>query len=173
MCEPATIAYIGMAVMAGATVYNGQVQQQIGKRNADVLEQKAAESRKMGAIQEEQKRIQTEQALGAQRAAAGASGVETEGGSYGLLYQDTATQGELDALTIRSNAAKGAWGYDQEAASSRYQGDAAAQGSLYGAAGTILQGAGQAWKMNSSGGGTGPGMTRLNGYKYGLIPLKP
>jgi len=171
MCEPATIAYIGMAVMAGSQVMQGQAQQQIQSRNAQVLEQKAAEARKMGAVQEEQQRIRTDQVLGAQRAAAGASGVEAEGGSFGQLYQDTVTQGELDALTIRSNAAKGAWGYDQEAASSRYQGDMAAQAGYMSAAGTILQGAGQAWKMGSSSGGSG--MARLNAYKYGLIPLKP
>jgi hypothetical protein len=46
---------------------------------------------------------------------AAASGVLVDEGSPLAILQDTAIQGELDALTIRSNAAQEAWSFRTQA----------------------------------------------------------
>jgi hypothetical protein len=59
--------------------------------------------------------------IGGQRASFGASGVEVGTGSAADVQADTAYWGEIDALTIRTNAAREAWGYQVTAADYRRQ----------------------------------------------------
>lgn len=53
--------------------------------------------------------------IGSQRAAYAAQGIDVASGSSVEVQADTAKQGELDALTIRTNAAREAWGYRVQA----------------------------------------------------------
>lgn len=71
--------------------------------------------------------------IGTQRAAIAASGVDVNSGSSVDVQADTAYTGELDAMTIRANAAREAWGYQvtdsnerAAAVSARLQGKAQA-----------------------------------------------
>lgn len=57
--------------------------------------------------------------IGSQRAAQGASGVDVNDGSSLDVQADTAYTGELDAITIRANAAREAWGYQVAASNER------------------------------------------------------
>ena len=53
----------------------------------------------------------TAQTIGAQRAGAGASGVDVNSGSPVRGQEDTARIGAMDVQTIRANAARSAWGF--------------------------------------------------------------
>ena len=71
----------------------------------------------------------------------GASGFKVDEGSFGDVLEQTAATGELDALTIRSNALREAWGHRVEAANYRYQADAAQKQSDF--TKTLLTGGGK------------------------------
>ena len=58
----------------------------------------------------------TQQLIGRERAAAGASGIDPNTGSPAKIQSDTAELGELDTLTIRNNAAREAWNFRNQAA---------------------------------------------------------
>lgn len=59
--------------------------------------------------------------IGAQRASYGAQGIDVNLGSALDVQTDTAYQGALDALTIRVNGAREAWGFQVEAANTRLE----------------------------------------------------
>ena len=88
-------------------------QAQVARNNQAMAAQYATMETQKGAQLEEQKRLQTAQAEGSVRAAAGASGLDPNatGSSPLRLQGDTAMLGEQDALTIRANAARAAYGY--------------------------------------------------------------
>ncbi|MCY1357510.1 hypothetical protein D9M69_440070 [compost metagenome] len=83
--------------------------------NAAYLNNAAADARARGRIESDQARVDTQQVIGAQRAAQAANGGEVNTGSNALLQQDAAQFGELDALIISNNAAREAYGYDVQA----------------------------------------------------------
>lgn len=103
---------------------NAQYQAQVARNNQIVAEQNAKYAEQVGRSQEDAKRQQSAQSLGQIRASLGAAGVDPNSGSALRLQTGAAEFGELDALTIRNNAARNAYGY-------RVQGtDFAAQASL-------------------------------------------
>lgn len=75
---------------------------------------KAQEVLNAGQIAEQAKRTETRKILGAQNAAMAASGLQTTGGTFGRIKEDTAKTGELDARTIQRNAMMQAWAYRAE-----------------------------------------------------------
>ena len=145
MCNPAVI---GLAVSIGSTAASmlGGADQQAGsaamaRNNAKVLDTKAEDALKRGAVNETIQRQKTAGILGTQRVAMGASGFKVDEGSFGDVLEQTAATGELDALTIRSNAMREAWGHQVEAANYRYQADAAQKQSDF--TKTLLTGGGK------------------------------
>ena len=86
-------------------------QAQLAEWNAEVagLQQKDAIAR--GAEEEQRFRTGVRGLIGSQRAAFAGSGVDVGFGSAVDVQADAAFLGELDALTIRTNAAREAWGY--------------------------------------------------------------
>lgn len=156
MCEPMTLAIIGMSAMAvggAVTAYNqhqeGEYQKDVANYNAKVGEQQASETEKLGNIQEQQQRTKVRQIMGAQRAAMGSSGAVVDAGSFGDVLDQTSYMGEVDAQTIRANAAKQAWGYRVGADMTRREGQAAASAGNAAAVGTLLTTAGSTFGMAS------------------------
>jgi hypothetical protein len=150
------------AAAAGASAY-GAVQQgkaaegqanyqaAVGRNNAIIAERQARDAEERGASEELAQRRQTAAGLGKQRAGMAANGVDLSSGSPLDILGDTAAFGELDALTVRSNAAREAYGYRNQA--SQFTSDAAAQkiagrntrkASYIGAGSTLLTSASQA-----------------------------
>lgn len=85
-------------------------------RNNQILAERAArDAEARGRVAEQRQRMQTAQLEARQRAVFAGSGVDVSTGSPLDVFADTARFGELDALTIRGNAAR-------EAASLRAQG---------------------------------------------------
>lgn len=121
-------AYVGYAAMAasaaGAAVSAYSAHQQaaaqqqamayqaaVAMNNKQIAEQYAEAEVQKGQRLEEAKRTETAQREGMVRAAVGASGIDVNSGSPLRLQADTAMTGDLDALTIRNNSMRAAYGY--------------------------------------------------------------
>ena len=142
-----TASLVGTGLTAYSAYQQGQYTQDINNRNAQVDKLKTTEAQNMGADAMAQQRARTAQILGSQRAAFGASGLEGTTGSAGDIMADTARMGEQDAQTVRTNALKTAWGYQQDALSEQSQGSMAGQAGTLNAVGTLLGGGAQAYGM--------------------------
>ena len=126
---------------AYASDQNGKYLNKIAKQNAAVSEQAADDAMRTGDINADAKRIETRGIIGTQRAGFAANGIDVNTGSAGLVQDDTAQFGELDALTIMNNAAREAYGYKTQAVDQRQQGKLAKYKGKMDAIGSILGGA--------------------------------
>lgn len=165
MCEPTTILLAATAVLgavgavqqgqaaASASKYNAQVQ----NMNATLSERRAKDAIERGKTEEQRKRQEVGKIKGAQIAGMAANGVDLSFGSPLDTIVDTAVLGELDALTIRSNAHREAYDHRVDAVNKRAgaalsnsQASSALSGGYLAAAGTVLSGAGDAYKAYKS-----------------------
>jgi hypothetical protein len=152
-----TALTVGMAVAGTAMNAYGQIKQGKAARdagesqaqreefNAGVAEQQAKDALVRGREEESHLRSQVRQVIGGQRAALAAQGVDVGMGSAVDVQNDTMRSGELDALTVRNNAKREAWGFQVEAQDRRYAADIARRtgqqaytASKWGAANAIL-----------------------------------
>jgi hypothetical protein len=156
MCNPVLIQVGLMALGTGASVI-GQQQQagfqaDVAKNNQIIQQRMAEDALNRGKRDEMTHRMRVAQIKSRQRAAFGASGVDPLSGSASDILADTAMMGELDALTIRSNAEREAYAHLTGAQNSGAQGRLSRLRGQSGAAGTLLSGGGkvaQAWYANS------------------------
>jgi hypothetical protein len=165
MCELTAILAIGSAVIGGI----GQMQQanaqadaaaynaQIADMNAQISQNRARDAVERGMTEEQQKRQQVARIKGSQMAAMAANGMDIGFGSALDTLVDTAMLGELDALTIRQNSERESYDFKVQAANQTAQGNlnrmeasSARTGGYLAAAGTILGGAGNAYKSWSA-----------------------
>lgn len=79
--------------------------------NAQVADLQAADAEQRGAIEESRFREGVRVMIGSQRAGFAGGNIDVGFGSALDVQADAAYLGELDALTIRTNAAREAWGY--------------------------------------------------------------
>ncbi|MBD1412793.1 hypothetical protein NUJ30_08765 [Burkholderia contaminans] len=118
----AEISIAMTAVSAGVAAYGAikqgqaqsaalQYQAQVAANNQKIANQYAQQAIADGENKVAAKQQQTAQMIGAQRAAMAANGIDLDSGSPLRLQQDTAKLGNVDALTIRNNAAREAYGY--------------------------------------------------------------
>lgn len=165
MCDLVTALMVGSTVISGAGAIqqgnaaeaSGRYNAQVATMNAKIADQNARDALERGKIEEQQKRQEIAMLTGRQRAAMAANGVDITYGSPLDTIVDTAMLGEIDALTIRSNAAREAYGYKVNAANSRADatlslanGKSAKTAGYLSAGGTILGGAGDAYKYRAS-----------------------
>ena len=120
-----TLAGVGFGVQAYGQVKAGKAakkqgelaqqasesQAQITDYNAQVADLQATDAIERGAEAESKFRTQVRGAIGAQRAGIAGGNVSVGFGSAVDVQADAAYLGELDALTIRTNAGREAWGY--------------------------------------------------------------
>lgn len=160
MCDFGLALGIGSAVLGGmgqmqqanATATSARYNAQVAEMNAKLAERRAQDSIRRGMDEEQRQRMQTARLSGQQMAAMAANGVDLGYGSPMDVLVDTQVLGELDALTIRTNAEREA--YDHRMAAMNQQGQAgllraqassARQGGILAAAGTLLSGFGSAY----------------------------
>jgi hypothetical protein len=104
----------------------------IADQNAKFEDQRAADARTRGVQEELQQRRKVNQLMGEQAASAAGAGVQVNSGSPLDIMSDTVMLGESDAKTIRQNAAREAFGYEQNAYNYRYSGtNHKAQSNIY------------------------------------------
>jgi hypothetical protein len=151
-----------------ATNKQADFQSKVAANNAQTAEMEAKYAEQQGERNAEAQRRRTAVMIGAQRAKMGASGAVVDTGSFLDLTLDTAKQGELDAMALLEEGQLEAW-------RARIQGgNFQAQSKLYGmsktnpyigAAGTLLQGAGQAGMGYKSMGGGGSSGFNVGGAR--------
>ena len=125
MCEPATIATAALvigAVGTGVSTYSSvqqsraarktaQYNSAVAKNNAIISENLAQDAEKRGKVEEQRHRLKVAAFKAEQENEFAASGLDLTSTSFEQILSDTAALGELDALTIRGNAAREAYGY--------------------------------------------------------------
>ena len=160
MCEIMTMLTIGSTIMGGVgAIQQGKAQAasarysaNVAEMNAKLSDRAAKDALERGKLEEQKQRQKTAGLMGQQQAAMAANGVDVTFGSPLDLLVDTATMGELDALTIRSNSYReerdirqqGA-NYRGQAAMNRAQASSANTGGYLNAAGTLLGGGAKAY----------------------------
>jgi hypothetical protein len=110
---------IGQVKQGKAAKAAGKAQQevmeseaQLAEYNADVAKLQAKDAVNRGVEQEGVYRQQIQQVIGRQRAGFAAGNVDVGTGSAVDVTADAAYIGEVDALTIRTNATREAWGFE-------------------------------------------------------------
>lgn len=124
----------------------GKADQATAEHNAKLGALQADDALARGGIEEDRYRRQIAQIAGAQRAEIGNRNVATSGTALDLL-SDTAMIGEEDALTIRNEAAREAWGYRNQADESRRWGKNARRNANAQAGSTLLTSGAQAYGL--------------------------
>ncbi len=148
MCDPATIMVVTTLATTAYTAdqqkKQGEYESGVAKYNQAVAENEAVAIQNQGTETENAQRQKTAELLSKQRAQLGAANVDLSSGSALQLQTDTQTQGDVDALRIRSNASGQAAAmsgqadlYGSNAEFAEYAGNA-------GAVGTLLSGGAQA-----------------------------
>lgn len=122
------LSMFGSGMSAAASIRAGNAENNLAKYNAQAAENNAKvqdfsaeDALQRGAVDETNHRLQTRQLIGKQRVTLAAQGQDLSSGSALDVQADTARQSEIDALTIRSNAAREAWGYRVAASNDRVQ----------------------------------------------------
>jgi hypothetical protein len=145
MCYVAAIPYIALALTAVSGAYAADSQKKSGEYQAEVAQQnkendnyRAEMAATQGSLAEEQHRAKVRQMVGTQRANLAANGIDLQSGTAADMIDETQTNGETDALTLRFNAMQQAWGYRVEAANDSNQGKFAKWSGQRQATGTYL-----------------------------------
>lgn len=180
MCYVAVIPYIALAFTAAAGVYSADSAKKTGEYTQEVAEQNAAldqdrerQAKEIGAIREEEQRQKVRQFAGSQEADFAARGIDLGSGVVTAMLDDTFTLGETDALNVRANAMREAWGYSVSATNNRNEGKFAKWSGNRQAMGTYLSTAGSLMGQGYSGyqsgafGGSRAGASSIPGTKTG------
>lgn len=117
------VAGIASGIVGGVSAYQqGKAQQaqaeyqaKVAEDNAKIAQQNASNARQEGIEESRMQRMKTIQAVSSQQATMAANGLDITQGTPLDVIEDTATMGELDALTTQYNAETKAQAYEQQA----------------------------------------------------------
>lgn len=161
MCDFGLIAGLAStAIGAAGAVQAGQAAQasadynaKIMKMNAQINEKRAQDALERGKIAEQQQQQKGAMAVSRQKVALASGGVDTGFGSPLDSIVDASIASKMDSLTVRSNAYRENYDYRVQAANlnaqanlTRMEGKAKANEGYLSALGTVIGGAGDAWK---------------------------
>lgn len=170
MCEPTTLMAVATLATGAFTAYTqnqqGKANQQIAENNATLARADADATNAAATREQEQQSWRTRAMIGQQRAAIAANNLDPTLGTPADILGETALLGEIDQQTIRMNAARQAWGYEQQAKQHQAQGKLDRWGGRMAATGTILGSLGQAANI---GYGAWGGAGRMGKTKIGPV----
>lgn len=167
---------IGSSYAGEAKANMYQYQAGVADINKKIASQNADYSRQVGEVKAQDSGLKTMFQVGKMKAAQGASGLDVNSGSASATRDSQTLIGQHDQATIRSNAARMAYGYDIEAVKYGAEADMdrmaasnAKQAGGLGAISSILGGAASVsskWLQGSSAGAWGgSGGSSDGGYK--------
>lgn len=140
----AVVSVVGAGVSAYGQKQAADAASSVAKVNAKNEETQAGIAAQQAQLEAEQQRRQSRLRLGAQRAAGAKNGIDLSSGSITDVFQDTANQGELDALsTIYAGQTQAAYLRGRASVSRAESKNYKSAGSLQAAA-TIIGGIGSA-----------------------------
>ena len=111
----AVVGVAGAIQSSEAAQAQANYQAQVARNNAVIAERKAQDAVQLGKVEGDKRRRLTRSRISLQRAKLAASGQLVDAGTALDLTVDTAAFGELDALTIESNARRQAQGFRHQA----------------------------------------------------------
>jgi len=173
------LAIGGAAIKAVGTIKSGNAAARLGTAqreaaesqaelsdfNAQVATLQAEDAIVRGQDEEQRFRTRVRSAIGAQRAGFAAGNIDVSSGSAVDVQADTAFLGEMDALTIRTNAAREAWGFKVQAEDLTRRGQIQRkEGAMYEKAGKSAR---TASRFDTAGSLVGTGASLLEA-KYGM-----
>lgn len=134
-----TIALVGIGMQAYGMVRGARAEKKAGDAaqraansqaelfdfNASVADQQAADAISRGQDEEGRFRSSVRSMISSQRVGFSGQNVEVDVGSAREVQEDAAYLGELDAMQIRQNATREAWGFKVEAIDLRKRGEIA------------------------------------------------
>lgn len=132
------IGLTGVGISAVGQWRAGNQARELGEYNAAAAEKQAEDALLRGREDEQRFRQGVKMLIGSQKAGFAGQGVDVSSGSALDVQADAAFLGELDALTIETNAQREAWGYRVQAENYRRGGQMQQQASRFNAAGTVL-----------------------------------
>ncbi len=136
-----SLASIGSAVTnANAVSSQGKYQKQVADFNAKAADLQGQDALAQGEKQVSLEQKQVKQSVGATRASQAAQGTDVNSGSNAQIQRDTQYMGALDAITIRNNAARQAFGYKAQSNAYTVQGQFANLAAQNTASNTLLTG---------------------------------
>jgi len=121
----ASIAGGVMGGMATSSMYN--YQSQVAKNNQIMAQQNADYATQAGEVESQREGMKTAQQIGTIKTQGGASGLDVNAGSKGQVVESATELGQLDAMTIRNNAAWKAYGFKTQAMNFGAQADVYSQ----------------------------------------------
>lgn len=128
----------------------GAYSKAIAETNKSFAELQADDAVKRGNLASLQQQGKTAEFVSSQKAALAAQGIELDSGTAESLLRNTESLGELDAVNIKSNAWKEAWGFKSQANQYSAEGKAAELTSKNLAKSTLLTGGIQALGAGTS-----------------------
>ena len=162
MCDPVSLGVaslvvggVGIGMQAYGAYQQGQAQKAqyeyqaaVNRENAKGAQWQADDARVRGQAAEVTQRRKAGALLEQQKVALGGMGFDMTDQTGSAILSDTATLGEIDAQTIRLNASREAWGFEQQrrnfesnAAMSGIAGQNAATAGAFGATSSLFSGA--------------------------------
>ncbi|GEM_PF-2628995 len=128
MCVPQTLAALQTLSTASqilSTPRESKYQQALAHNNQILAERQAAEERRIGQLEANKRRVQTDIEKSRQRNALASMGVDTSSGTALDILQDTAEAGEIEARDVLRNAQMRA--YNQDLRANSFESSAAYQ----------------------------------------------
>jgi hypothetical protein len=150
MAEASMVAGTGLSMYG--SIMQGNANGNIADYNATVANQNADIAIAQGEEMARRSRLQTTKLIGAQSAAYGAAGVTSDGSAMDVM-RASAQQGELNALTLKNNAAIKANAYRNEANLDRFRAGNDRTAGYINAASSLLGGGSKLMGMSGGGGG--------------------
>lgn len=133
-----SIGLLGVGLTAGGQQGAGEANKELNKYNRHVAAYQSQDAIRRGKEAEKRFRQEADLLLGEQKVSLAAQNIDIDDDSALDVLADTAVSAEIDAITIRNNARREAWGYQVQGVDYRLRGQIAqTQGNLQ-AAGTIL-----------------------------------
>lgn len=117
----AAVSAYGAVSTSEAQASEAKYQSRVADNNAIIAQQNASWAAQAGNAQAEQKQLQTRAKVGGIVAAEAASGLDVNSGTALDVRSSASELGELDAINIRSNAARTAYGYNVQSTSDQNQ----------------------------------------------------
>lgn len=128
----------------------GDYEGQVADTNAALARQQGADAIARGNEAANRSQLGTRQLIGAQRSAIAANGVDVGSGTAADLQSDAAGIGALDALALKNNAAREAFGYSVDAMNQTSRGQMARAAGRNAMRSTLLTGAARAYDIGRS-----------------------
>lgn len=114
---------IGGALLESSSIKaQGSYASSIANTNAAMANLKATQTLQTGDVAANRKSLETQEAIGTERAVGAGSGVDVNKGSTAMTQTGTTVAGQTDVATIRNNAQRAAWGFQVQAQQEMAQG---------------------------------------------------